>query len=221
MTTTLTHEAVLDMFRRVSQLFEKSERDAERRQQEAERQRQEVERERQETARLFRESKEAAERQRQETAQQITDLNRRYGGLSANFGRFVEEMVRPAVVRLFQERGLPVHSVHPNVHYEGPKGTRAAGFEIDLLVVNSGELIAVECKVTLTTEDVDEHKKRLLKVRELSPEYHGKRLIGAVATMNLDDEVQRYAVAQGFYVLAQNGEAVEIRNAPEFEPKGW
>jgi len=55
-------------------------------------------------------------------------------------------MVSPAVVRLFQAQGIEVHEVHPGV-----QGTRhGESLEIDLLVVNDGTLVAVECKSKLT-----------------------------------------------------------------------
>ncbi len=80
-------------------------------------------------------------------------------------------MVLPAVVRLFQARGMEVHEVYPGV--EAKRGGEAK--EIDLLVVNDGTLVAVECKSKLTEEHVDEHLQRMEKLKRLLPLYKNTR----------------------------------------------
>jgi hypothetical protein len=59
------------------------------------------------------------------------------------------------------------------------------------------------------------------KIKRLLPKYRDVRLMGAVAAMVVGDEVARYAYRQGFYVLAQSGETVVIRNDAQFAPKVW
>jgi hypothetical protein len=65
----------------------------------------------------------------------------------------VEWQVRPAVVRLFQERGIEVHEFHGEISVQ--RGDE--GIEIDLLVVDTTDAIVVEVKSKLTQLDVDEH----------------------------------------------------------------
>ena len=57
-------------------------------------------------------------------------------------GDFIEDAVRPAAVRLFQSRGIIVHEVQQNVSVQ--RGEE--GLEIDLMLVNDTEAVAVECK---------------------------------------------------------------------------
>ena len=77
-----------------------------------------------------------------ETDKQIKQVNKQIGELGNRLGEFVEYQVRPAVVRLFQERGIDVHEFHP-----GLSVTRDhEGLEIDLLVVNDADAILVEVK---------------------------------------------------------------------------
>jgi len=47
--------------------------------------------------------------------------------------------VRPAALRLFQERGIDVHEVHENIDVQRNND----GLEIDLLVSNTTEIIAI------------------------------------------------------------------------------
>ena len=195
-------------FAEVEQFIAKNFAEVDRR---AEERRAEIERmealRRAETELHMRQSKEEWERQ-------MKVLNQQMGKLSGRLGQFVEAMIMPAVVSLFRSRGIDVHEVHPNVTAKRPQGS----IEIDLLVVNDGDVIAVECKSRLNIEDVNNHLVRMSKIKTLLPTYRDKRLLGAVATMVLDDQVGRYAYTKGLYVLAQSGETVEIKNDMDFQP---
>ncbi|PJF46327.1 MAG: hypothetical protein CUN48_14355, partial [Candidatus Thermofonsia Clade 3 bacterium] len=109
----------------------------------------ETDRRMQETDRLIRELRESSK----ETDRQIRRLERQMGRLGNRLGQFVQDMVEPAVVRIFQEQGIPVHRVMPNVQARDDAGR--VTMEIDLLVINGDHAIAVECKSRLTSDDVD------------------------------------------------------------------
>ncbi|HCO77100.1 MAG TPA: DUF3782 domain-containing protein [Rhodocyclaceae bacterium] len=175
-----------------------------------------------ETDRLIRELRESGketDRRMQETDRRIRALERQLGWLGNRLGQFVQDMVEPAVVRLFQEQGIPVHRVMPNVRARDDAGQTV--MEIDLLVINGDHAIAVECKSRLTTDDVDEHLERLSRFKAAFPEYADKLLHGAVAAMGAPDEVVRYAEKQGLYVLVQADDDVVVRNQPGFTPRTW
>ncbi len=159
------------------------------------------------------------DRRQQETDRQLKALAKQLGAHGNRLGEFVQEMVRPAVVRLFKERDLPVHQVMPNiVAYDD---NRQFIMEIDLLVVNTDTAIAVECKSHLSQADVDEHLERMGKFKQCFPQYAPHVLLGAVAAMVLPDEVGRYAYRKGLFVLAQAGDTMEIRNDAAFRPQTW
>ena len=169
----------------------------------------------QETDRKFQET----DRKFQETREQFKDTDRRLKEVTANIGKlgnrlsdFIEEAVRPAAVRLFRERGIAVHEVHQNIRSQ--RGDE--GLELDLLVVNDQDVVAIECKSNLGLDDVNEHLKRLAKLKRLLPSYANSRVMGAVAAMVIPDNVAQYAFRKGLYVIGQNGEHLEIRNAANF-----
>jgi len=179
----------------------------------------ETDRQLKETDRQLKESARELKEAMKDTDQRLKALTRQMGAQGNRLGEFVQEMVRPAVVGLFQDRGWPVHQVLPNiVAYDDD---RRFVMEIDLLVVDTATAIAVECKSHLTQADVDEHLERLSTFKRWFPQYAPYALLGAVAAMVLPDEVGRYAYRKGLYVLAQSGEAVEIRNDAKFQPKNW
>ena len=161
----------------------------------------------------------AAEKSRIDFDKRMKELSRQLGGQANRLGEFVQEMVRPAVVRLFQERGLPVHQVASNM--KGFRDDGKLGIEIDLLVVNTETLIAVECKSKLTQDGVDEHLERLAVFKHYFPQLKNHTVLGAVAGMVIADEVRDYAHSKGLYVLAQSGDSMEIHNSEAFEPATW
>ena len=112
-----------------------------------------------------------------ETDRKFRETDKQIGKLGNRLGEFIEEMVRPGAVRLFRERGINVHVVSRNVTAE--RDGEAA--EIDLLVVNDGEMIVVECKSSLSIDDVNEHLERLGEVKRLFPHYRDMKVMGAVA----------------------------------------
>ncbi|MDP2751816.1 MAG: hypothetical protein Q8O31_04320 [Rhodocyclaceae bacterium] len=177
-----------------------------------------------ENDRLFRESRlendrlsRVSQESKLENDRILKNLSKQLGDLGNRLGEFVEHMVAPAVVRLFQSQGIEVHTFLHDVesHRNGE------GVEIDLLVINDGVLVAVECKSKLTKEHVDEHLVRMEKLKRLMPEYRHHKAWGAVAAMVISDSVKNYAHSHGLFVLYQNGEAVEISIPTGFEAQNW
>jgi hypothetical protein len=157
------------------------------------------------------------DKQIKETDKQINRVSKQIGELGNRLGEFVEWQVRPAVVRLFQERGIDVHEFHPGISVKRDN----EGLEIDLLVVNDTDAILVEVKSKLTQRDVDEHLQRLAKFKRLMPRFRDVKALGAVAAMIVPNEVASYGCRQGLFVLVQSGENVIILNDAEFTPQVW
>lgn len=178
---------------------------------------QETDRRFQETERLMKAASQETDRRFQDTERLVKQVSKNLGELGNRLGEFVEHLVAPAVVRLFRAQGIEVHAVYPGVSAK----RNGEALEIDLLVVNDGALVAVECKSKLTVEHVEAHAARLEKLKRVLPLYKDHRVMGAVAGMVVSDSVAEYAMARGFYVLCQNGEQVEVRNSDGFTPAIW
>lgn len=125
--------------------------------------------------------------------------------------------MRPAAVRLFRERGIEVKEISSDVSLQ----TGQDGIEIDILVVNTTQAIAIEVKSKLSQDDVDEHLERLAKFKRLLPRYQPFQILGAVAAMVIPADVARYAYRQSLFVIAQSGEDLKILNDAKFKPKIW
>ena len=178
---------------------------------------QETDRKFQATERLLKESSQETDRKFQATDRKIESMADTVKKLGNRLGDYIEDAVRPAAVRLFRERGIEVHEVHQ--HISAQRGDE--GIEVDLLVVNDSDVIAIECKSLLSVDDVNEHRERLDKFKRLLPTYADKRVLGAVTAMVIPDNVAQYAYRQGFFVIGQSGEQLIIRNDDRFRPKAW
>ena len=65
--------------------------------------------------------------------------------------------------------------------------------EIDVLLVNGKEVIAVQVKAKLKVANVEKHEKNLRRFREVFPEYRGKEVLGSVAALSFDSDSDKYA----------------------------
>ncbi|MDH6099197.1 hypothetical protein NWP21_10170 [Anabaenopsis sp. FSS-46] len=208
-------------FQETERSFQETERFLKQQAQETERRFQETEHRFQETERLLKERSQETERflkqQAQATDKQIKQVSQQLGKLGNRLGEFVEWQVRPAAVRLFRERGIDVHELHPGLSTQ--RG--GEGLEIDLLVVNDTEAVLVEVKSKPNQADVDKHLQRLEKFKRLMPRYRDVQAMGAVAGMVVTNEVRDYAYGQGLFVLGLCGDDVVILNEPDFQPRKW
>ena len=180
---------------------------------------QETDRRFQESDRRFQETERAIKERALETGKMIKEVTDNIGRLGNRLGEFVEDMVKPGLVRVFQARGLKVHRTMQNLSCKDDAGRLLA--QVDLLVVDSDTAIVVECKSYLSVDDVNDHIERMAIFKTCWPEYAAYKLLGAVAAMVLPEGVGRYAYRNGLFVLAQSGEAVEIRNDAQFVAKVW
>lgn len=183
-----------------------SQKETDRRFQETDRKFQETDLKFQETARRF-----------QDTDRKIKEVTASIGRLGNRLGEFIEDAVRLSAVRLFRSRGIEVHEVHQNVSAQ--RGEE--GIEIDLLVVNDNDVVAIECKSNLKLDDVNEHLERMVKLKRLLPKYAGSRIMGAVAALVIPENVASYAYRWGLFVIGQSGDHLEIRNDGQFVPAVW
>ena len=95
--------------------------------------------------------------------------------------------------------------------------------EIDHLYENGDTMLPVEIKAKLDISDVNDHIKRLQKIRMYNLKHNDNRkVIGAVGGGVVSKKVKDYAIEKGLFVLVQNGNAVEVASVPsDFKPTEW
>jgi hypothetical protein len=147
----------------------------------------------------------------------VAETNKAVGALTTRWGRFVEELVEPAVIDLFQQRGIDVKEIHPRMR------TRKQGFamEIDIFAVDDDVAVLVECKSRLSQDDVDEFIEKLKRFKLSFPHYSAYRVFGAVAGIEINEGIDRYAEKNGLFVIRPSEDSVTIVNEPDFVPSAW
>ena len=180
---------------------------------------------------LFRESKQQRKEyqqdfeQRQRTYEkEIADLrhivaqtNKQVAGLSSRWGEFVENLVKPAAAQLFREQGIDVHHTALRVDAQDSQGS----LEIDILVENTNEVVAIEVKSHLEVRDVKRFLQTLERFKIAFPKYQDYKLYGAVAGIKIDERSDIYATQEGLFLIEPAGDSVIIANSQKVKPRIW
>jgi hypothetical protein len=173
---------------------------------------------------LFQASQAEADRRSAEADQRLARLeriaantSREVAGLTSRWGQFIENLVEPAVVRLFQAQGIEVQETYRRMKSNRP----GAAMEIDIFAVDGNVAVAIEVKSRLAQRDVDDFIDKLGRFKQAFPHQVDYQIYGAVAGIEIDAGVDRYAYQQGLFVIKQSGETVAIANDGAFRPMAW
>ncbi|NCR15659.1 MAG: DUF3782 domain-containing protein [Microcystis aeruginosa G13-12] len=228
MSQPITIEDIYKLFEKTNEKFEQSRQEYDRRaaeaKAEADRRDAEADRRDAEADRRAAEAKDEADRRAAEADRRLAKLektvantSRAVDSLTTRWGRFVEELVEPAVISLFRGKGIDVKETYSRARVK----RQGIAMEIDILAVDETEVVLVECKSRLSKDDVNEFLEKLSRFKEAFPHYKNYQAYGAVAGIEIDEGIDRYAYKQGLFVIKPSGETVEIINDSGFEPKLW
>ena len=155
----------------------------------------------------------------QEVAKRQEENARQIGKLSSRMGEVVEHMVAPNLREKFRELGYDFPKANPNSDVSDR--TNNIHLEIDVMLENGDKAMLVEVKTKPTTEDVQDHIRRLEKMRVYADLHGDKRtFLGAVAGAVMSENVKEYALKQGLFVIEPSGETFNII-PPNNKPKEW
>ncbi|MDR0706907.1 MAG: hypothetical protein LBF60_03390 [Treponema sp.] len=204
-----TFEEVWAMFQENERRMRETERFLKELDAETDRQMQETARRMQETDRQMQET----DRQMQETARRMKETDQKIGKLTGRLGDVIEHLMSPKLHEKFKALNFVFSRTSRNVEIRDHNQRGLA--EVDALLENGEYVMAVEVKTRLTTEDVNDHLRRMEVLRRVADERDDRRkYLGAVAGAVVDKNVADYALKNGFYVIVPSGETVDIE-APE------
>ncbi|OBU77673.1 hypothetical protein [Cylindrospermopsis raciborskii] len=153
----------------------------------------------------------------EETRKIVAETNKNMGSITSRWGEFVENLVRPAAVRLFKEQGINVHYTSLQVKADDYAGS----IEIDIWAENDGEIVAIEVKSHLKVRDIKRFITVLDRFKDVFPKYKNYRLYGAVAGIKVDEKADQYALEQGLFLIRPAGDSVAIDMKKDFQAKVW
>lgn len=150
------------------------------------------------------------------------EMNRRWGELANKMGTLAEDLVVPSIPRILRlVVGCPdgqIDALAVRVRRRHQTDRRRTQ-EFDVVAVCGEYVLLNETKSSLYARDVDDFVKVLSDVRGFFPEYAAKKIIGAIASLYVDESVVRYAQKQGLLVLGMSEEMMDLLNEPGFEPR--
>jgi len=181
---------------------------------ESERQRKEQQREFEQSLQEYRKT---SEQEMAELKKIVAQTNKQVIGITSRWGEFVENLVRPAAVRMFHKKGIEVHFTALRVEAQDENGS----IEIDVLAENTNEVVAIEVKSHLEVRDVKRFLITLDRFKQALPKYQSYKLYGAIAGIKVDERADEYATQEGLFLIKPSGNTVAIANGQDFVAKTW
>jgi hypothetical protein len=168
-----------------------------------------------ETEKALKESNLKTEKAIQETQRAVKETQKNIGGLNKTLGSIVEHLLTPNLPQKFRKLGYHFNRI---ATYKFAEGVYA---QIDGMLENGEQAVAVEVKATLRLMDIDDHLVRMEKIRKYADGHGDKRqFIGAMAATITDKATKEYALQKGLFVIEPKGEDVKVTKPME-EPRVW
>ena len=140
-------------------------------------------------------TQEETAREVKETARQIKKTDARF---DMQWGRLMESLVEGDIVKLFNERNIPVQGSAQRVK----KTLEGNRYEFDIVVRGEHEMVVVEVKTTLKVHKVNHFLKNLKLFKKMLPaEYGDKKVYGAVAFLTAHSGSDKYAENKKLFVI--------------------
>ncbi|HMY69658.1 MAG TPA: hypothetical protein PL163_23635, partial [Leptospiraceae bacterium] len=196
-------------FERVWQMFQETDRqfkETDKKFQETAEQFKETDKKFQETAEQFKET----DKKFQETDRQFRETDKKVRSLETLFtsqwGRLVEALVEGELVKLLKERGISVEQTYERQK----KKYKGRDFEFDIIAKNGTDVVPVEVKTTLRSEDVKDFLENLKLIKEVFPDYRNNNIYGAVAFLRCESKSDVFAMKEGLFVIRAVGDSASI-----------
>jgi len=177
----------------------------------------------QEVKELQRENALAQKETRTQMKESSDRLDKKIGYIGRSMGEIVELVVIPGLRKKMNAYGHCFTSMSPNRTTYGDNGK--ALVEIDLMLENGEESMAVEIKTDLSKKWVNRHLERLslLRKHESITGLKGKVLYGAVAGISIDEDARELALENGMYVVSiiEDEDRLEVKTPAKGKIGRW
>jgi hypothetical protein len=154
-------------------------------------------------------------------SKKVDKVTENVGGLNRSMGELIESLMTSRLWEKFDRYGHHLVRAYTHVPLYNEKNETLS--DIDLLLSNTDECMAVEIKREAKTDDIDHHSRRMQLIEKYPPaEAKGKKIYSAIAGAVVQPDVRDYAYEKGMYVLEMNGEHVSLLEPPEgFKANVW
>ncbi|MBO2526000.1 MAG: hypothetical protein CW341_09935 [Bacteroidetes bacterium] len=154
--------------------------------------------------------------QMQETDRRMKETDRRMkklqGLFTTQWGKLIEALTRPAALKLFKDIGINITHEYKEAHY----GEYATGaMEVDVILCNTTEAVAVEVKTTCKVSDVQYFMKKMEHFKDTFHPFAQYKVYPAIAALKYDEQSDLYALKHGLFVLHVVGEGLFCLTEPK------
>ena len=144
------------------------------------------------------------------------------GRFNQRWGDLVESLVKGKLVKIFQEQNIDISQTQERTTAERETADgKIVKREIDIIVANGTELVAVEVKTSLTRKDVEYFLEVLSSFKEFFPRYKDEILYGAMAYLKAENKSDILAEEKGLFIIRATGDSAHLVNHKNFKPKAF
>jgi Holliday junction resolvase-like predicted endonuclease len=133
------------------------------------------------------------------------------------WGKLMESLVEGDLINLLNQWGIK--TTETSMRRKGSHNGQ--NFEFDIIAHNGGEIVIIEVKTTLKTQDVKQFIEKLKAAKIYMQEYKDYKIYGAVACLRADSGSEVYAENEKLFVIKATGNSAHILNKKGFVPKGF
>lgn len=163
-----------------------------------------------------------AEQTSREMADFKIEMRKAWGELSNRLGTMAEDLVAPSVPRILRiVLGCPGDAIEQTAVRMRRQSSLdpARSQEFDVIASCGDYFLINETKSRLAPQDVTDFIKTLTSVREFFPEVTEKQIVGAIASLYVDESLVRFAERNGLIVLGFGQDVMDVLNSPGFSPR--
>ncbi len=189
---------------------------------EMQRENEELRRKNEEGQRELQASQQKTRKMIEENAKMVTQLHQSIREANGNFnnkwGRFMQSLVKGDLITLLNLRGIEVDHTFRSLKMK--RKDKSVRREYDLIAANGQEVVVVEVKTMLTSDDVDDFLNSLADFKAFNSSYKAKTIYGAMAYLD-QEGAAAYAQKSGLFTIEALGasEVATITNPESFAPK--
>jgi len=169
----------------------------------------------------MREFKDEMRDYKDESHREIREMRKQWGELSNRMGTMVEDLVAPSIGRIVR---TVTNCQEEQIHYAAIRVKRRRQSdnqqrEFDAIAVCGEYMLINETKSHLQPEDLASFSQLLPETRTYFPEFADRKIIGAIASLYVDESLVRRGERLGLIVLGFGEDVMAILNSPGFQPK--
>ncbi|MBR4918632.1 MAG: hypothetical protein IKZ52_05390 [Bacteroidales bacterium] len=161
------------------------------------------------TKRQIKEMQEKTDRQMRDTDNRMKDLQ---GLFTTQWEKLVEALCRPAALKLFREKGIKIDQIYQEARHDKYLENE---MEVDVILCNTTEAVAVEVKTTCKKKDVDYFLKKMRQFKKIFHRFEDCTVYPAIAALKFDNSSDIYALKKGLFVMRATGEGVFSLTEPK------